>query len=329
MTQTDHTPPADLEPNEALYWAATDAFLQRRGDEPTAEELDALINETIERFVPGCDQPQRDFHKAEALRFIMGAVASSGMARELPGDVLVWNTDKDNPEALRPLRAVTGALATVMIASTPEELAAIEHLALPLAERQAIETTLQQHFGTSKDVVSACRFPFQAVDFQRLQVDDLLTKNLVAGAEGSDEEFDQAFRQALLRRSPVSRVWKLPDGHYGFVALWPVTVISMLASDYWQHGTAHSEAPSQRLSEILAGALAQRELLGTRVDLYCGHLHVGPEIVEAAAAIEADLMAAGAKPHKMPVRRASARVGRNLPCPCGSGVKYKKCCGAT
>ena len=27
------------------------------------------------------------------------------------------------------------------------------------------------------------------------------------------------------------------------------------------------------------------------------------------------------------VRRASERIGRNEPCPCGSGKKYKKCCG--
>jgi preprotein translocase subunit SecA len=28
------------------------------------------------------------------------------------------------------------------------------------------------------------------------------------------------------------------------------------------------------------------------------------------------------------VKRAAAKVGRNEPCPCGSGKKYKKCCGA-
>jgi uncharacterized protein YecA (UPF0149 family) len=27
------------------------------------------------------------------------------------------------------------------------------------------------------------------------------------------------------------------------------------------------------------------------------------------------------------VRRAAPKVGRNDPCPCGSGKKYKKCCG--
>jgi len=28
-----------------------------------------------------------------------------------------------------------------------------------------------------------------------------------------------------------------------------------------------------------------------------------------------------------PVRRQSSKVGRNDPCPCGSGKKYKRCCG--
>ena len=29
-----------------------------------------------------------------------------------------------------------------------------------------------------------------------------------------------------------------------------------------------------------------------------------------------------------PIRRKSAKIGRNDPCPCGSGKKYKNCCGA-
>jgi hypothetical protein len=29
---------------------------------------------------------------------------------------------------------------------------------------------------------------------------------------------------------------------------------------------------------------------------------------------------------RMPVR--SVKIGRNEPCPCGSGKKYKRCCGA-
>jgi SEC-C motif-containing protein len=31
--------------------------------------------------------------------------------------------------------------------------------------------------------------------------------------------------------------------------------------------------------------------------------------------------------HSQTVRREEPKVGRNEPCPCGSGKKYKKCCG--
>jgi preprotein translocase subunit SecA len=32
-------------------------------------------------------------------------------------------------------------------------------------------------------------------------------------------------------------------------------------------------------------------------------------------------------PAAQTIKRESAKVGRNDPCPCGSGKKYKKCCG--
>jgi preprotein translocase subunit SecA len=32
-------------------------------------------------------------------------------------------------------------------------------------------------------------------------------------------------------------------------------------------------------------------------------------------------------PERKPVKRAEDKIGRNDPCPCGSGLKYKKCCG--
>ncbi len=33
-------------------------------------------------------------------------------------------------------------------------------------------------------------------------------------------------------------------------------------------------------------------------------------------------------PEPVTVRRESPKIGRNDPCPCGSGKKFKKCCGA-
>ena len=38
--------------------------------------------------------------------------------------------------------------------------------------------------------------------------------------------------------------------------------------------------------------------------------------------------AAGEEPKPAaPIKRESEKIGRNAPCPCGSGKKYKKCCG--
>ena len=34
-----------------------------------------------------------------------------------------------------------------------------------------------------------------------------------------------------------------------------------------------------------------------------------------------------AEPEKKAPKKAVAKVGRNDPCPCGSGKKYKQCCG--
>jgi uncharacterized protein YecA (UPF0149 family) len=36
----------------------------------------------------------------------------------------------------------------------------------------------------------------------------------------------------------------------------------------------------------------------------------------------------GADPKQKTAKREEAKVGRNEPCPCGSGKKYKKCHGA-
>ena len=44
-----------------------------------------------------------------------------------------------------------------------------------------------------------------------------------------------------------------------------------------------------------------------------------------ASAIAASGAPQSAKPSPV---KAEAKVGRNDPCPCGSGKKYKKCCGA-
>jgi preprotein translocase subunit SecA len=52
-----------------------------------------------------------------------------------------------------------------------------------------------------------------------------------------------------------------------------------------------------------------------------------PQAVGAMAAVAGDGDGAGEVTIDLPIRRSMPKVGRNEPCPCGSGKKYKNCCG--
>jgi preprotein translocase subunit SecA len=52
----------------------------------------------------------------------------------------------------------------------------------------------------------------------------------------------------------------------------------------------------------------------------------GPAPLQSAADGGGPIQPAEARP--VTIRREAPKVGRNDPCPCGSGKKYKKCCGA-
>ena len=49
--------------------------------------------------------------------------------------------------------------------------------------------------------------------------------------------------------------------------------------------------------------------------------------VRAAASSSTNTPAQGELKMDLPLRREVPRVGRNDPCPCGSGKKFKSCCG--
>ncbi len=65
--------------------------------------------------------------------------------------------------------------------------------------------------------------------------------------------------------------------------------------------------------------------LPEQADLLKEIMHSHSKIMEMKKRHE-EIMAGIARKQKVP--RVSAKIGRNEPCPCGSGKKYKKCCGA-
>jgi preprotein translocase subunit SecA len=67
-------------------------------------------------------------------------------------------------------------------------------------------------------------------------------------------------------------------------------------------------------------------------NLFFVRIATGDDLEELAPSREQDLQLShgdsdGADARPKTVRRQSEKIGRNDPCPCGSGKKYKKCCG--
>lgn len=96
----------------------------------------------------------------------------------------------------------------------------------------------------------------------------------------------------------------------------------------------------KKVPEIIAGFLAFLETEG--------HIHNGVQLGATAKANSRAFIKVMPKQKKAPAKKATkpakkaaprkksktkavleAKVGRNDPCPCGSGKKYKKCCGAS
>ncbi len=78
---------------------------------------------------------------------------------------------------------------------------------------------------------------------------------------------------------------------------------------------AAMEAEQQRLAEAQARAMQFQ------------HAEVAGIAAEAVGAAGGELPARAAQP-QMPIHRDAPKVGRNDPCPCGSGKKYKHCHGS-
>jgi HEAT repeat protein len=82
----------------------------------------------------------------------------------------------------------------------------------------------------------------------------------------------------------------------------------------WSMGMSNVDTGMAQMSSALASS-----------PVYTGPLRpVPPEFRRSASAAVAERPALAAK---KPFRNAQPKVGRNDPCPCGSGKKHKKCCG--
>ena len=102
-------------------------------------------------------------------------------------------------------------------------------------------------------------------------------------------------------------------------------------SDCYRFGAKNIETDLVRAEEIIRQALAKEDIrdradvLDRAIELYSllGQNRQAAELKE-----ELQVLTGPPKDRaKPPLALRAVKIGRNAPCPCGSGNKYKKCCG--
>lgn len=116
------------------------------------------------------------------------------------------------------------------------------------------------------------------------------------------------------------------QGHQWLEESWNAYVPKRLDEEYASLLMTLSFFASKTLAEAFCAEAGHPELAAmaetiVRVfpEAVAGYAHFGRSIQQAITEAEAD----------DPPQSQGRKVGRNEPCPCGSGRKYKKCCGAT
>ena len=81
---------------------------------------------------------------------------------------------------------------------------------------------------------------------------------------------------------------------------------------------------SRKVAEAMA-----RETAGTDLPTFVSQVQqLFPDAIGTYAEIGRSIQEAVAQVERTPYQRESPKIGRNDPCPCGSGKKHKRCCGA-
>ena len=88
-------------------------------------------------------------------------------------------------------------------------------------------------------------------------------------------------------------------------------------------------------AEDLGLAVMLRDLLGQNLeqnphkmpDFIKLHIPIGLTVSDVDIELTMVFSGGGEPEKKKPQQRSAKKIGRNAPCPCGSGKKYKKCCG--
>ncbi|MBN1855528.1 MAG: preprotein translocase subunit SecA [Dehalococcoidia bacterium] len=176
-------------------------------------------------------------------------------------------------------------------------------------DREGLMRELGGFFPLSADVIDGLLSGLPAAGMR-----DALAERLTGFARRMYDQREEELGSVAMRLAERFVMLKVIDG------LW---MEHLTAMQHMRTGIGLRAAGNQQPLVVYkkeGHELFQGMLAGIKHDVAVGMFHVSVRTQEQAAALKP-------RPHKVPAKTAGGRVGRNDPCPCGSGKKYKHCCG--
>lgn len=202
---------------------------------------------------------------------------------------------------------------------------------------------VEQYTGTPVD-------PDEFVNvIKRLESYDFSLQTCQRGfADYRVEDPDELEREQLSRPEigyyPVSQTEALRASADGYVERHPAYVRFVgLLKTFWEMDKGEADATAADLTDRIRQGAAPSDLLGClQEDLDMSDMALAQKLVDALMSLVNDTRLWELKGHSpnevsalskpspaaAPESPGPVKAGRNDPCPCGSGKKYKKCCGA-
>jgi hypothetical protein len=191
--------------------------------------------------------------------------------------------------------------------------------------REALVQRTRERLGLPEDYLSVLPAALPLTDAQAgifgARFAQVVASTLL---RSTDEQLVEQWRQTINTRQPF-QAWEVPGGRFAVPFTLPVVVASVVAHDYWWPPLDLGDDWDADFASLLVADMKAQGIMIARLEMESAEPHAQDALAEPIADVLAGLDRGGAR--QVPMLSREYAVGRNEPCPCGSGKKYKKCCG--
>ena len=294
--------PQDEEYTEMREWAGADF-------DPEAFDLDAINAELRAIEEHGYFPEDDEEPDVDTIAAMPGAIP--GFTAAHAAQLREFLAAPGRPDGTMPYEQLAGFVFA--IACSPELTPPSEWLLMVFNDQEAGYATLDEAQQVLTAVMALYNRTLQGMDEQHVELPPGIDIRTPAAAN-----FDAA--------SPLSQ-WArgFTEGHGYLEELWDAYTPESLDEELGGCMMVLSFFSSRELAEAYRSEFKNRE--PTVEETAENILRLFPDAMKSYAHLAWSIQTVLREHHEPPVPARSDKIGRNEPCPCGSGKKFKNCCG--